>query len=537
MRTHTRSLVFVVVLAAAVGAFDRPAAAQIPGLPGPAAPATSVEDPLRRDTPRGALMGFVTAAQAGNDAVAAEYLQWPRAPMSISRAEAARQLMFAMNHGFEGNIERVSRTPEGALDDGLPPDKERVGAVVLASRERVGIVLTHVPQADGHPPIWLVAAQTVADIPRLYKESGLPELERVLPRAVTRTQFGNLPAWVPVALLVLLPIIYGLVRLVLGCGAWIARRVARAAGKAGPPWLAGTWRAIVQPTAFLLTVYLHGAVGLRIGIPVYHRFLFERTITILFLAGFVWWLWRLQDLIATRIRTYLETTNAGRAQSAYILGRRALQLLTLLITVLVGLAAFGVDLSTTLAGLGIGGLALAFAAQKTLENVFAGISVLSDRSIVVGDFCQVGKYTGTVEDVGLRTMRLRTLGRTVVHVPNGTLATSEVENFSRRDKFLLKTTVGLRYDTTPDQLTDALERIRALLAADPLVEQDSMRVRLIKLAPYSLDVEMFAFLTVPDYPAFLAHQECVLLGLMRAVSAAGTGFAFPAQALPADPAR
>ena len=125
-------------------------------------------------------------------------------------------------------------------------------------------------------------------------------------------------------------------------------------------------------------------------------------------------------------------------------------------------------------------MALAFASQRTLENVFGGILVLSDRSIVVGDVCKIGEYTGEVLDVGLRSMQLRTVNRTVVYVPNGTLATMEVENLSRRDKFLFQHVVGLRYETTVEQVGRVQAEIRAMLAGDARIEQDTHRVRLVR---------------------------------------------------------
>ncbi len=526
----TRRIVWT-ALAATLAAWPAVAAAQLGPLAPAAAPATpAAEDPLKRETPKDAFLGFISAAQSGNFPVAAEYLQWPRARLGVSKDEAARQLMFALNHGFEGSLERISRQPEGTLTDGLPPEKERAGVVVLASGERVDILMNRVP--DGHPsPIWLIAAETVSDIPRLHDESGLPELERRLPRSLTEAQFGGLPIWVPLALLTLLPIIYVAVRLVLGCGAWLVRRVSRLRRHEGPAWFWAAWAALSRPTAFLLTVFLHGAIGDRIGIPIYHRYLFSRTVTVLFLAGTVWWLWRFQDLLASRIKAYLESTNPGRAQSVYIMGRRVLRGLTLGIAALIALAAFGVDMSATLAGLGIGGLALAFAAQKTLENIFGGISVLSDRSIVVGDYCKIGPHTGTVEDVGMRTTKLRTLARTVVHVPNGSLATMEVENFSRRDKFLLQAVLTLRYETTPDQLARVIDALRAILADDARVEAETRRVRFIRFGAYSLDVEVFAYVLAADYVGFLEVQESLLFRMMQAVADAGTGFAFPSQTL------
>jgi MscS family membrane protein len=497
-----------------------------PGAAASAPARAAADDVLKRETPSGAFLGFVAAAQAGNDTLAAEYLQWPRTRLEITKPEAARELLFVLNHGFEDNVSHISRAPDGSLSDGLPSDKERVGTVLLATGERADILLTRVARSDGQS-LWLVASETVADIPRLHAESGLPQLERILPRPLTRAQFSGLPLWIPLALLVLLPLIYIVVRFVLGGAVWLIRLVAGRRGRPRPEWLRETWHAMARPTSFLLTACLEGMAGNRIGIPIYHRYYFTRTVTVLLLAGLVWWLWRLQDMLSARIRAYLETTNAGRAQSVYIMGRRFLKGLTLGIAVLVALAAFGVDLSATLAGLGIGGLALAFAAQKTLENIFGGISVLGDRSVVVGDYCQIGEHVGTVEDVGLRTIRLRTLARTVVYVPNGTVATAEVENFSRRDKFLLQSTIPLRHATTPNQLEAVLESLRHVLTTDDRVERDTSRVRLIGLGRYSLDVEIFAYALAADYAAFLVVQESVFLRALRAVSDAGTALATP----------
>jgi MscS family membrane protein len=515
----------VVTWATASGAQSLPAGAA------PAPSAATVEDPIKRETPRGSFLGFVTAAQGGNYTLAAEFLQWPAGVrLGLSKAVAAQQLMFVLNHGFEGNLDRMSNSPEGSLADGLSSDREHAGTALLANRERVDILLNRVRQ-EGGPAIWLVAGDVVAEIPRLYKESGLPEVERVLPAVLTRTHFGGLPLWIPIALASLLPIIYVLVRVVMWSGASLVRRCCRRWKRSVPSWPWDAWSALLKPTAFLLTVLIHLSLADRIGIPVYHRHQYNRTVTVSLLAGLVWWLWRLQDLAATRMNSYLEVNQAGRAQAVSVIGKRVLKGATLGVAVLVALAAFGVDLTATLAGLGIGGLALAFAAQKTLENVFGGISVLADKSIVVGDVCQIGKYMGTIEDVGLRAMRMRTLARTVVHVPNGTLSTVEVENFSRRDKFLLQTTIGLRYETTPGQLTCVLQALRDVLASDARVEPDTRRVRFVEFGPYSLDVEIFAYLLVPDYGSLLAVREELLLRIMQAVPDAGTGFAFPSQTL------
>ena len=150
--------------------------------------------------------------------------------------------------------------------------------------------------------------------------------------------------------------------------------------------------------------------------------------------------------------------------------RRLLTGAVAVFAVLAILALYGVNLTATLAGLGIGGIALAFAAQKSLENVFGGFLVLGDKILRVGDTVRIGNTTGDVEDVTLYATRLRTFERTLVYIPNGTLMTAQIENRSRRDRFWFSHTLGLRYETTPAQLRTVLEKLRGRLSGDARVE-------------------------------------------------------------------
>lgn len=510
------------------------ASAQEPQAQPPAPSATAVpavvDDPLGRETPRGSFLGFVAAAQAGNLDVASEYLQWPRRGLTITKTEAAEQLRFVLNHGFEGSIDRLSRDPQGSFSDTLHSTQEKVGAAVLADGERVDIILARITQRSG-PQVWVVAADTVAEIPRMYEKSGLPDLERRLPKMLTSAQIGELPAWVPIALTVLLVALYYMMRMVLAVAAWLTSLVRRVRHHTDSARKSKAWSTLVRPSAFLLTIALHRLVALRLGIPLLFRYYYDRLVVILLLAGLVWWLWRTVDFVAGRARDRLQTAYPRTAQSAYVLGRRILKGVTFAFALLIGLAAFGVNLTATLAGLGIGGIAIAFAAQKTLENVFGGIFVLSDRSLLVGDFCRLGQHVGEVEDVGLRTTSLRTVGRTLVHVPNGTLATMDLENYSRRDKFLLNPTIALHYETSRAQLEQVLNGILRLLAVDTRIEPGSSRARLIRFGSSSLDVEVFAYVRVPSYEVFLAVQEETLLGVMDIVQKAGTALAVPSQTM------
>jgi MscS family membrane protein len=179
------------------------------------------------------------------------------------------------------------------------------------------------------------------------------------------------------------------------------------------------------------------------------------------------------------------------------------------------------------AGLGVGGIAVALAAQKTLENLFGGITLFADRPVKVGDFCSYDGQVGTVEEIGLRSTRIRTLDRTVVSVPNADFSNLRLENFARRDRMRLRTVIGVRYETTPEQLRYVLARLREILLAHPRVTDDPARARFVGFGAYSLDIEVLAYVDTPDWNEFLGIREHIYLLFMEAVKESGTGFAFP----------
>lgn len=180
-----------------------------------------------------------------------------------------------------------------------------------------------------------------------------------------------------------------------------------------------------------------------------------------------------------------------------------------------------------IAGLGIGGIAVAFAARSTIENFIGGLTLLADRPIKVGDFCQFGDQVGTIESIGLRSVKVRSLGRTIVTIPNGEFVNLYLENYSRRDHILLKTILQLRYETTPDQLRWVLREIRQMLIRHPKVLAEPSRARFHSFGAYSLDIEIFAYVGTQDYNEYLAVQEDIFLRIIDIVDESGTGFAFP----------
>ena len=173
---------------------------------------------------------------------------------------------------------------------------------------------------------------------------------------------------------------------------------------------------------------------------------------------------------------------------------------------------------------------MALAAQKSIENLFGGVAVISDRPVSVGDFCKSGNLAGTVEDIGLRSTRLRTPDRTLVTVPNGQFSSMTIENFAQRDKMFFHFMLNMRRDTTPDQVRELLGAIAKTLMTHPKLEAGNLPVRLVGVGTYSLDLEVTAYVLTRDNEEFLKIQQELLLWILDAVQVAGTALALPTQA-------
>jgi MscS family membrane protein len=209
--------------------------------------------------------------------------------------------------------------------------------------------------------------------------------------------------------------------------------------------------------------------------------------------------------------------------------QRLTHILLVIIALLVGLALFGFNVTTTLAGLGIGGLAIALAAQKSLENLIGGVSLLMDKAVQVGDFCQIGTQLGTVEDIGLRSLKLRTLDQNLSVVPNGSLAQMQFQNMARRSKLLINQTFALRIETEVEQLRFVLDRVQSMLDQHPAIEPETCRFRVTSFVGASFQLELFAYGQIGDWKQFTAIRQDVILKIAEIVEASGTRFAAPTQ--------
>ena len=493
-----------------------PAAAQIPGLsPTPTAAAEAPGDPYRRETPYGSFFGYMHAAARGNWTQAAEYLQWPKSARTPPE-EVAKQLKAVLDERFSGDLEKLSRSALGNVNDGLSPDLERAGTVVHGD-ESFDILLVRTQPPEG-PALWLVASQTLREVPAAFRSLRAPQLDSLMPAPLRRSVGGSLRLWQVLAFFGLLFVAWLLARLLSFGLLRLIRAVARRRPSAvESPGLLDPFR---PPFALLAGVLLHAFCVSQLGLPLLGRYSYGRAARVVAVAAIGWFFVRLVAFLTSRATLRL-LASGQTAASSLTIGRKVLQGLVITGTVLVILGIFGVNLTATLAGVGIGGIAIAFAAQKSLENLFGGFVVLSDKVVRVGDFVRVGEVLGGIEDVTLYATRIRTLERVVVSIPNGILMTSRIENLSRRDKFLFRHTLGLATRRRPRRCRPSSTDVGRRLAADARVETRNALRAFVRLSAYSLDVEVFAYVLVPDWAAFLAAQEELLLALMEVVEEAG----------------
>jgi len=483
-------------------------------------------DPFGRETPRGALQGYLDAVRQGDYERATQYLDLRRLAPTQREArgqEIARELGVVLAQGGLIDLEAVSNAPEGAADDGLGPGLERV-ASVQAKAGPVDILMQRATVGD--QPVWRLASSTVARIPALYGEFGYGPLGDLIPRSLIDVRVLDIALWQWIGLVLALAVGWAASGAAKTATLWILRRVL---SRARMTIAQAVLDAAAPPLRLGLGLLIFSLGLLALALPLHAGTFFAVVGKVVAVVAAAWLAARLIEVFAGVATERL--TARGRAAAAPMVpvGSKAVKAAVFAFAALAILQNVGVNVTGVLAGLGIGGLAVALAAQKTVENLFGGITLMLDQPVRVGDFCRFGDKIGTVEDVGLRSTRVRTLDRTVVTIPNAEFSGLQLENFARRDRIWLHPTIGLRYETTPDQLRHVLVEIRKMLYAHPKVHPDPARIRFVGFGAYSLDLEIFAYVLTTDYGEFLSVREDVYLRIMDIVAASGTGFAFPSQ--------
>jgi MscS family membrane protein len=511
------------------------AIAQIPGVKSAAAaqqpttpsPPPVPPDPLGRSSPHGCVVGFLLAAQKGDYARAAQYLDVQKPPEQAE--ELARQLQALLDRGLTGSLDELSREAEGSQTDNLRTTRDLVGTV-KTDRGSLDIVVERVYRR-GEPPIWLFSSDTLAGVPRLSSESPLARLDQKFPRWMVETKLFAMPLWRWVAVLVAIGLMLAIAGLLSRLLQWLIRP---ALGRVLPVSGETIARKLRLPIFLLLLAAIVRFFS-QYSLTVLARQFWNEGAVVLLVAGVTWFFIRVSDLVAVYAAQGQTGTAVARATFVAV-AVRIFKIAAVLFACLALLSRAGVNVSALVAGLGIGGIALALGAQKTLENFFGGLTIVGQKALRVGDYCKIGDDTGTVEDIGLSSLKLRTLDRCVVSVPNSKVAQLSIQNFSLRDKFWVHQIFSLRHDVTSDQVIAIQTRIDRLLQETKEVESGTARVRLIDLNTQGLQMEIWGYLLLPpaDGNRCLEAQERIYLGVLKILEETGTVLAAPWQ-VPASP--
>lgn len=492
--------------------------------PAPAAPVVQA-DPLGRETPRSAVSGLIKALAESDYDRAAMYFDLPPASSGRQRMNAvnqARTLHALLDGG--GTIKpfaALSNDVTGSPEDELPMEQEAIGEIAIQGKQ-VPILLTRGP--EGTLTVWRVSKETLQQVAAASARMPAPQQQDA---AGTDVLLGGAPLtdWA---------ILLGLGVLIFG-GLWLLSALIVAAMRrvvTDPP-ANGLYRSVeaaLPPASLLLAVGIFYNWADSLPVSIVARQTLLRYAGIVAVVAVVWFGLRLVDAIAELATTRMRRAGRRQIVSVITLVRRAVKVLLLVFSGIGILDTFGIDVTTGIAALGIGGIALALGAQKTVENLVGSVTVIADRPMQVGDFIKVGDVVGTVEDVGIRSTRIRTGERTVVTIPNGDLSARQIENFAERDRFLFNPVIAVASDTPSAKLKEAIGIVQQVLADEPKLAPGA-RARLGNIGDRAFNIEVFCYIDVRDFETQVIIREALLLALYERLEAAGIALSFRGQAL------
>ncbi len=493
------------------------AAAVAPALP---------SDPLQRETPQSAVHSFLEACGQGKYDLAAQYLDLRRIRPDLRATQGpqlAEQLAKVLNHDTRFEVGRLSNDPAGQTSDNLASNLEKLDDFDL-NQQTIPLYLQR-ENINGQQ-LWLVSPDSVAHIPQLAAAVEESPIEKKLPAVLVTNRILGTPLWIWIALLLTLSIVAGVSRLLARLVLLALRSVnQRFSNKLHLHRLEG----FVSPVRLLLSAAFLRTCIEFIGPSALLRASLLKLLTLVTIWAVASILMGIVDAVSDTIIARLDIRQRAVSYSVLPLLVRAAKIILGFLAILFILGAWGYNVNTVLAGLGVGGIAVALAAQKTIENLFGGISVITDKPVLVGDFCQFGGQVGTIEDIGLRSTRIRTLDRTVVTIPNSSFSTMTLENFSKRDRMWFHPTIYLRRDTPPEKIRAIMDAITKILRDHPKVDPTDVPLRFTKIATQSFELEIFAYVTSDDFNVYLQTQSELLLSIIEAARALSIELAMPIQ--------
>lgn len=497
-----------------------------PEKPAEATPPKPV-DALGRETPRGTLSGFIDSLGKSDYEKAASFLNLSYLPKTQAIAQGpklAQSLQTLMDNGsWISPASMVSNDPLGNKDDGLSETLERLGT--LKAKDKSSDLLLEKVTGTDSLSIWLISTETVKQIPGLIKDLTASPVDRVLPETMIEKKFWGVPVGHWIAMLGLIGASYLLSWLIVRGLAVLTRRCWKSKDLNNKKHVIDAFE---LPVRLYLATWFFVISAVEIGVSVVARQNFSGLTIIVAWVSLALLMWKLIEVIADTYQKRLILKGRYGALSGVQFFRRMAKFIFIAIALFVSLDTLGVDVTTALAALGIGGLALAFGAQKTIENFIGSIMVIFDQPVRIGDYCKVGDLTGTIEDIGMRSTRIRTLDRTVITIPNGDFSSQRIENYAHRDQFRIYNKLAFRMDATADQLRFLIVEIRKILYSHPRIDSKSANVKFIGWSDYAAMIEVIGYVMTRNNDDFMEVREDIYLRLLDVISQSGAVLTTPA---------
>jgi MscS family membrane protein len=472
-------------------------------------------------SPRAAVASFLELTGDGRYADAAAYLTLPDS-LRARGARLAEELRAVLDRHVSLDLEDISGLAVGDTADGLPANIEEVATIPGPGATRSPVRLVRATDRGG--PAWRFSSGTVQRIPAWYDALSDRWIFEHLPATLLRPGPFDVLRWQWLALPVLVAVAWMLGSLASRIArSMLARLVRRTRAQWDDVLLERVSGPLTLAAALLIAAILIPALGLYAPAQaLVGRVLRAGGAVVVF-----WALWRSVDVAHALVVQSRWARRTSSAAALLPILSRAAKVAVVALALVAVLSMLGYPVAGLLTGLGLGGLAVALAAQKTVENLFGAISIGLDQPFREGDFVKIEDFVGTVETIGLRSTRIRTLDRTIITMPNGKLADMRLESFAVRDRLRLAATLGLVYETTAAQMREVLAGWERVLRAHPKIWPDAVVVRFGAFGASSLDIDVMAWFQTSDWGEFQLIRQEVLLQFMDVVEQAGTAFAFP----------
>lgn len=461
-------------------------------------------DMLGRETPRGSMQGFLTAARQSDYEQAANYLDFRNLPFKVEethKAEIARQLHVSLDRALWVDIDGLSNDPLGTLPENVPDYRDLVGTIDTPEG-KVAVLLQRVPFNDNR--IWKISNATVAKTPLLDKYYGYSELGEWLSMNLPSYRFMGvmLWQWLYFSVTLLLYVVLASV------GFWLLIRVTRFANLKVTNYI----QFLHGPFSFLTATILARNYADTSNVTFAVKAVAEASTLSIF--AWLWFLWRIADLFKQK---YSEKLIAeGKDHATYLLrpAGNVIKSLLVIAAALIWLENLGFSATTIMAGLGIGGLAVALAAQKSVENLIGAITLYSSTPVKVGNLCRIGQFIGTVEEIGLRATRVRTIERTVVYIANAKFIDMEIENFSEREKMAFRPKLLLAMPESNSQLEQFNVALKALLDNHELIDENPCRVYFKGFSPFAVELYVLSYIATTNFETYLQVSDEIHFQIM-----------------------